>query len=767
MPGEAQGKLSVAASLVAPPPPTALGEKRLLMYRIDFSDFGGAAMASNTAAVLLSDLNNYYRDMSYGLMTIAAAQAGSVVTETLRLPQPSSAYDNNFTKLINDTRQVAANAGYPPDQFDVDVVCTGSKPFLVFGSVAYVGGPGIWLGNNNFNVGVLGHELGHNLGLPHASFWNTGDQSSIGPGAKEEYGDPFDSMGTPGGNSSHFNARFKNLLGWIPDADAPFITNSGTYRITAHDHSQASGVRALRIARTSSQNYWIEFRQTFNNHWVTNGAGLRWAGNEATNTLLLDTTPGTSNLKQDSSVLVGRTFSDRCVDLHITPVGKGGTIPESLDIVVNRGPFPTNVPPVIDLTASSTAVAAGAFVTLQAQASDPNGDSLAYYWDFGDNNFGGNQSSIQYAWARDGEYVARCTVTDMKGGTASASVIIRVGAVATFLVEGHVRNSAGQPVEGALVKAGARFGYTDSDGTYRVSRLSAGRQTMSAVLDGFNILNAGFENPVTVGPNAAALDFVALPFSLNSITLVATGSVWKYLDTGSAPDNTWTELAFDDSGWKTGLAKLGYGIGDEATVVGFGPNASDRFLTTWFRQRFVVEDAASIDHLVFRLRRDDGAVVYLNGHELYRENMPAGPVQSSTTALADITSEEITFFKRLIPSTGLLSGTNVVAVEIHQFRTNSTDLSFDLELAGLTDNEQALLPRLAVQRSGGDMSLAWPAGYTGWSLYTASQLGTATSWFKSSAPVVVSNGWSSASPLLNNGSGFFELRKATFCSPLP
>jgi hypothetical protein len=318
-----------------------------------------------------------------------------------------------------------------------------------------------------------------------------------------------------------------------------------------------------------------------------------------------------------------------------------------------------------------------------------------------------------------------------------------------------------------LVKAGARFSYTDSDGTYRVSRLSAGRQTMSAVLDGFNVLNAGFENPVTVGPNAAGLDFVALPFSLNSITLVATGSVWKYLDTGSAPNNAWTEVAFDDSAWKTGPAKLGYGIGDEATVVGFGPNASDRFVTTWFRQKFFVDDTAVLDHLVFRLRRDDGAVVYLNGHEMYRENMPAGAVQSSTTALADITSEESTFFKRLFLPTGLLIGTNIVAVEVHQFRTNSTDLSFDLELAGVTANGQALLPRLALQRSGAQAWLVWPAGYTGWSLYTANQLGAVSDWLKSPAPVVVSNGWNQAVTLLDNASGFFQLRKGTFCSPLP
>src|ERR1043166_649557 len=81
-----------------------IGEKRLLLYRVDFSDATGAAISSNSAAALLTDLNSYYREMSYNLMSIAPAGAGSMITEVLRLPEASTAYDNNFTKLYDEKR---------------------------------------------------------------------------------------------------------------------------------------------------------------------------------------------------------------------------------------------------------------------------------------------------------------------------------------------------------------------------------------------------------------------------------------------------------------------------------------------------------------------------------------------------------------------------------------------------------------------------------------------------------------------------------------
>jgi hypothetical protein len=62
------------------------------------------------------------------------------------------------------------------------------------------------------------------------------------------------------------------------------------------------------------------------------------------------------------------------------------------------------------------------------------------------------------------------------------------------------------------------------------------------------------------------------------------------------------------------------------TVVGFGSDAANKHLTTWFRRVFQVPDPSVMESQVVRLQRNDGAVVHVNGFEVFRSNMPAGAV---------------------------------------------------------------------------------------------------------------------------------------------
>ncbi|MFA7419627.1 MAG: CotH kinase family protein [Melioribacteraceae bacterium] len=105
--------------------------------------------------------------------------------------------------------------------------------------------------------------------------------------------------------------------------------------------------------------------------------------------------------------------------------------------------------------------------------------------------------------------------------------------------------------------------------------------------------------------------------STNQInSLIPSSSEWKYYDHGVDLKTSWYQSGYDDSKWLSGNAQLGYGDSDETTVVGYGPNSSNRYITTYFRKTFSITDKSSIASLSFEILADDGAVVYLNDSEV-------------------------------------------------------------------------------------------------------------------------------------------------------
>ena len=156
------------------------------------------------------------------------------------------------------------------------------------------------------------------------------------------------------------------------------------------------------------------------------------------------------------------------------------------------------------------------------------------------------------------------------------------------------------------------------------------------------------------------------------------GSIWSYNDTGVDLGTSWREVAYDDSAWATGAAQLGYGDGDEVTTLSFGPDSNNKYPTYYFRYEFNIADASIYHDLVFNILRDDGAVVYLNGTEIIRENMPAGTITYNTFADSTVGGgDEDAFFTSIVENL-LQNGDNVIAVELHQRSGSSSDLGFDM-----------------------------------------------------------------------------------------
>lgn len=195
-----------------------------------------------------------------------------------------------------------------------------------------------------------------------------------------------------------------------------------------------------------------------------------------------------------------------------------------------------------------------------------------------------------------------------------------------------------------------------------------------------------------------AIDNVSVVLNLdetNDVTLLPAGAIWKYLDNGSDQGTAWRAPAFNDAAWAQGAAELGYGDDGEgrpeATVVGFGGDAANKHITTYFRHAFEIADVATITELTLGLLRDDGAAVYLNGVEIARDNL-AEDAAYNTTAFGSIPNfDESLFFDFAVDPSLLVEGTNVIAVEVHQADPTSSDLSFNLRLVAKQASDLGVL----------------------------------------------------------------------------
>lgn len=162
--------------------------------------------------------------------------------------------------------------------------------------------------------------------------------------------------------------------------------------------------------------------------------------------------------------------------------------------------------------------------------------------------------------------------------------------------------------------------------------------------------------------------------------MISYGSLWKYWDGNAIPAQNWYAEAYSDDAWKQGNARLGYNTDrypDLSTIIGYGTDAQNKYMTAYFRKTFAIANLAAKNDFNLTVYVDDGAVVYVNGVEIGRYNMPVGNVTFNTAATT-YNNGEYAEFK--ISKDLLKDGVNLIAVEIHQDKPSSSDLVFDLKL---------------------------------------------------------------------------------------
>jgi hypothetical protein len=565
---------AVTGGSVTADSPTLTGPNTLLYMIARFSDETSDPIDDATALARTTVISNFWMNNSSGTVGLKGLvnpnQTMDIVHVTL--PQPTSygpTYNANFAQLLSDARTAASAAGFNYANYNLDVVVTTGSGFSYAGR-SYIGAQGShWL-NSYTTLRTGGHELGHNLGLYHANYWRTDSTQPFGKdsnpggyvvdsfnGEWVEYGHYFSVMSAQYGGEwddatkPHYSPAEKVRLGWLSGPEIQFVTANGTYRLFRHDaRSTVGNPRGIRIETPATdytglgRRYWLDYRYapwSTAQNWYQNGLCVNVAQTSygSDGSILLDMTPYTSDQpspfydpssppggwwtidnsdKLDGALVVGRTFNDVPAGIHLTPIatGNNGTGEEYIDVVVNLGTFPANHAPAISsFSATATSVTTGQPVNFAVSATDADGDTLAYSWDFDEvqtwTASGLNSSTATKSWSSSGQYRVKVTVSDMKGGVTSESQIITVGAPANNAeIWGRVV-WAGQPVFNARVSttSGAQA-WSDSDGTYVLTDLTPGGSYTLACSAPNLTFTQQLPNPVSLAAgNVFGADFYA------------------------------------------------------------------------------------------------------------------------------------------------------------------------------------------------------------------------------------------------------------------
>ena len=404
-------------------------------------------------------------------------------------------------------------------------------------------------------------------------------------------------------------------------------------------------------------------------------------------------------------------------------------LPSSTDIsfdfeLTGVGATSTNTPPTVSITSPQNGTTVASPVSINANASDLDGNvtNVEFFADgvkIGEDN----TTPYSFSWNTSASgYSLTAVATDNSGGRATSGPV-------NITVTGNPNQSPtvtiNLPANNSTFKAPTNLNVqVTANDDFAVSRVEfyrsgsfVGQSTVAPFSFVWsNVLVGTFQlTAVAVDNNSARGTSGPVSITFTSAapsTLIAMSGPWKYLDDGSDQGTAWQALAYDDSGWSNGVAQFGFGDGDEnpnGVIRRFYANQPTVQITTfYFRQQFTVADPTAYSFLRSRYRRDDGLVAYLNGAEVFRSNMPLGPVNSQTFA-NNAGDDGNAFFTNTIPATALNTGANALAVEVHQNSPTSTDLSFDLELIGNTGAIVNNPPTVVLNSPSNDSTYTEPA----------------------------------------------------------
>jgi hypothetical protein len=723
------------------------GTKRLLVARVEFKSQGGHTnyhgLSDSECTEIVRRLGENYKAWSCGRLEIAPVGAGgSALAHTVRLDKKAEDYKGDEIGDIWDEVWSALEEDYPKVDYPFLLVLAGNAPitdeespgdapevvpWVGFGQIGRglafvrVRGPSDSSEDRIYaNVDIALHEIGHNFGLHHASSLIPLPAGSPFEHTFETYGDVYDIMGA---SVRDYNARSKHWLRWMDNASLPVVSGSGIFTIREHDLDENAGVRGLQVRTDlSKEDLFIEYRMRgiaplevpkpyvkWDFQHIAYGAMLRLARRDGPRSWLLDATPETSNMdtisdgSYDSTLLPGRTF------------GIGGAYITTLEAVPGVGMItvevqravPGNTAPYGTITTSSPRIGLGEKLFITANVTDAEDTDLAYHWlvpGFDDGleqrAIFPNKRTIEVIFPAMGVYQVACIASDKHGGTVSLAKSILVeendAPTISFITNKTMDEDSTLDVPFAIgdpnsAPASLVVSATSSDPTLiqtqglQITGTGANR-TLSITPETNRHGSAAVTVSVFDGELTTTEEFiVTVRPATPGVTLLASGSEdWRYWAATTPPANGWRLTSYDDSAWTKDNARFTYPA-PASNFQGWTvlPAALGR-TTCYFRRSFTLPQFPA-GQMVLKMICDDGAVVYINGLEVARHNMPDGRIDSSTRALSSVEGdlENAAIYIPVNPLMLNPGGTNLIAVEVHDSGSvrSAGDVEFDLEIA--------------------------------------------------------------------------------------
>jgi hypothetical protein len=400
-------------------PLAALGTKTVAVLLFNFSNNTAQPWTTSTVRGVVFDnansVDEYYRDASYGQLALTGDVFGWYTID-------ASNAGCTYTTWASQARAKAAAAGVDLSGYQYTVYAFPQASSCGWAGLAYLPGTGSWI-NGAMTLRVVGHELGHNFGVHHASTLACTGGTFAGTCTQSEYGDPFTVMGSA--QTRHHVNWHRAQMSWF--ADTQTVTTTGSYLLTA---AELTGTpRMLRVARGDGTYLNLEFRQPWGifddfgaGDPAVNGVSIRIA--PATTSIvqskLVDANPGTPSFS-DAALAVGQSVTDPLTGVVVTTTGvspAGATV----SIVFPGGDLePPSAPGWLPATPTAN------YVRLNWTAATDN-VGVAGYRVYRDGNLVGSTGELTYvdaglAAATTYQYEVRAYDTAVNVGPGASSTV--------------------------------------------------------------------------------------------------------------------------------------------------------------------------------------------------------------------------------------------------------------------------------------------------------------------------------------------------------